>query len=167
NNSSCHSECSENNDENVSNIDDPEDYFEEDLYLRDPALFRVTEQNRQIGADTMMTPATALQEQCHYSSHKLDRQSPGLAFSEPPLFITKVNSIEVTFYYGQLPGCAGRQSDTKEWIIEGDKRKKRRYMFMCDFGEESMYALRWGIGTLLRDGDEVDVVSVIHTNEEV
>lgn len=40
----------------------------------------------------------------------------------------------------------------------------RRYLVACDLSEESVYAIEWAIGTVLRDGDEAIVVSVIETD---
>lgn len=38
-----------------------------------------------------------------------------------------------------------------------DKRRGRTYMLLSDLSEESRYALEWGIGTVIRDGDELYV----------
>lgn len=43
-------------------------------------------------------------------------------------------------------------------------RRVRRYLVACDLSEESVYAIEWAIGTVLRDGDEAIVVSVIETD---
>jgi len=40
-------------------------------------------------------------------------------------------------------------------------RRKRRYVIASDLSEESRYAVEWGIGTVLRDGDEMLVVTVV------
>jgi hypothetical protein len=42
----------------------------------------------------------------------------------------------------------------------GDRRR-RRYLVASDMSEESRYALEWGIGTVLRDGDEMMIVTVV------
>ncbi|KAF8635964.1 hypothetical protein AX15_000128 [Amanita polypyramis BW_CC] len=49
--------------------------------------------------------------------------------------------------------------------LEG--RKSRLYMVASDLGEESRYALEWGIGTVLRDGDDLLVVHVIENESKV
>lgn len=43
--------------------------------------------------------------------------------------------------------------------VEGDetkrKREPKRYIVFSDLSEESKWAVEWGIGTVLRDGDEM------------
>ncbi|KAJ7254401.1 hypothetical protein B0H12DRAFT_1115366 [Mycena haematopus] len=41
----------------------------------------------------------------------------------------------------------------------GDKRK--RYIVASDLSEESRYAVEWGIGTVIRDGDEMMIVNIM------
>ncbi|KAK2465232.1 hypothetical protein APHAL10511_002586 [Amanita phalloides] len=48
-----------------------------------------------------------------------------------------------------------------------DGRKGRRYMVASDLGEESRYALEWGIGTVLRDGDELLVVHILENENKI
>ena len=40
-----------------------------------------------------------------------------------------------------------------------EKRKGRTYMVLSDLSDESRYATEWGIGTVIRDGDELYVTS--------
>lgn len=57
-------------------------------------------------------------------------------------------------------------------ITQGDPagklggRKKRRYVVASDLSEESRYAVEWGIGTVLRDGDEMWLVTVIENESK-
>lgn len=52
-------------------------------------------------------------------------------------------------------------------ITQGDpeatlgERRKRRYVVASDLSEESRYAVEWGIGTVLRDGDEMLIVTIV------
>lgn len=52
-------------------------------------------------------------------------------------------------------------------ITQGDPdgtlgdRRRRRYVVASDLSEESRYAVEWGIGTVLRDGDEMLIVTVV------
>ncbi|KAH9080476.1 hypothetical protein EDB83DRAFT_2539774 [Lactarius deliciosus] len=39
-------------------------------------------------------------------------------------------------------------------------RRPRRYVIASDLSDESRYAVEWGIGTVLRDGDEILIVTV-------
>ncbi|EAW14170.1 universal stress protein family domain protein [Aspergillus clavatus NRRL 1] len=57
-------------------------------------------------------------------------------------------------------------------IIRGDyphlqegRRRQRRYLVATDLSEESVYALEWTIGTILRDGDTMFAVCAV--NEEM
>jgi hypothetical protein len=40
-------------------------------------------------------------------------------------------------------------------------RKKKRYLLASDLSDESRFALEWGIGTVLRDGDEMCALPVL------
>jgi len=52
-------------------------------------------------------------------------------------------------------------------ITQGDPeakrgtRRKRQYVVASDLSEESRYAVEWGIGTVVRDGDEMLIVTVV------
>lgn len=41
----------------------------------------------------------------------------------------------------------------------GGRKQRRRYLVASDLSEESMYAIQWAIGTVIREGDEVRRVS--------
>ncbi|KAI9303963.1 hypothetical protein BJ944DRAFT_203525 [Cunninghamella echinulata] len=40
------------------------------------------------------------------------------------------------------------------------KSYKRKYLVACDFSDESLYAMEWAMGTMLRDSDELHIVTV-------
>ncbi|KAI7893788.1 uncharacterized protein EV154DRAFT_500784 [Mucor mucedo] len=128
---------------------DDDDEYEDDLAIRDPELFKITESNRQIAVDQQTLPV----DPSTSAKHKLVRRPPELVFSDPPTLVSRGDYIQVTFHYGLSP--------------ERHASKPKRYMMMCDFGEESMYAMNWGIGTLLRSGDELHVASVVGTDDEL
>ena len=46
------------------------------------------------------------------------------------------------------------------------EREGRRYVVASDLSEESRYAVEWGIGTVLRDGDEMIVVNAQETESK-
>ncbi|KZP33589.1 adenine nucleotide alpha hydrolases-like protein [Athelia psychrophila] len=56
-------------------------------------------------------------------------------------------------------------------IIQGDpdaiNGKHRRFMVGSDLSQESQYAVEWGIGTVLRDGDELVIVTVQENEAKV
>ncbi|KAI0335869.1 hypothetical protein GY45DRAFT_1239872 [Cubamyces sp. BRFM 1775] len=43
----------------------------------------------------------------------------------------------------------------------------KRYVLASDLSEESRYALEWGIGTVLRDGDELIIVTVVENEGKI
>ncbi|CAE6523999.1 unnamed protein product [Rhizoctonia solani] len=47
------------------------------------------------------------------------------------------------------------------------QREGRRYVVASDLSEESRFAVEWGIGTVLRDGDEMIVVNVQETESKL
>ena len=57
-------------------------------------------------------------------------------------------------------------------ITQGDPegklgtRKMRQYVVASDLSQESRYAVEWGIGTVLRDGDEMLIVTVIENDSK-
>jgi hypothetical protein len=129
---------------------DDDDEYEDDLAIRDPELYKITESNRQIDIDNNVSPSPS---QNTPLKHKLTRRPPELVFSDPPTLVSREDYIEVSFYYGLSE--------------ERKNTRSKKYMMMSDFGEEGMYALKWGIGTLLRSGDELHVASVVDADEEV
>ncbi|TCD70149.1 hypothetical protein EIP91_004619 [Steccherinum ochraceum] len=52
-------------------------------------------------------------------------------------------------------------------ILEQNGRRSKRYVLASDLSEESRYALEWGIGTVLRDGDEMLIVNVVENEAKV
>ncbi|GAA6029860.1 hypothetical protein JCM8097_001083 [Rhodosporidiobolus ruineniae] len=54
-------------------------------------------------------------------------------------------------------------------VIEegGGRKKRRRYLVASDLSEESLYAIQWAIGTVLREGDECIIVSVMETDTKL
>lgn len=54
-----------------------------------------------------------------------------------------------------------RHGDPDRAIEEaGPKKRRRRYLVASDLSDESLYAIQWAIGTVLREGDEVRVASI-------
>ncbi|OQE47368.1 hypothetical protein PENCOP_c001G02671 [Penicillium coprophilum] len=45
---------------------------------------------------------------------------------------------------------------------DGSRRRRRKYLIATDLSEESVYALEWTIGTVLRDGDTIFAIYAIH-----
>ena len=55
------------------------------------------------------------------------------------------------------------QGDPEEKL---GSRRKHRYVVASDLSEESRYAVEWGIGTVLRDGDEMLIVTVVENDSK-
>ncbi|KAI9021633.1 hypothetical protein CLU79DRAFT_752535 [Phycomyces nitens] len=121
-----------------------DDEYEDDLAVRDPELFKITESNRQIILEDMPAEEDT-------KPVKQFRRPLELVFSEPPVTITEANRIIVTMTYGA----------SKSHVT----RKARKYLMAYDGGEESKYAMHWAMGTMLRSGDEVHVVSIINLED--
>ncbi|KAF8508194.1 hypothetical protein BU17DRAFT_77988 [Hysterangium stoloniferum] len=51
--------------------------------------------------------------------------------------------------------------------LEGTGRRARRYVVASDMSMESKYAVEWCIGTVMRDGDELIVVTVTETEAKL
>lgn len=45
-----------------------------------------------------------------------------------------------------------------------ERRQSRTYLVASDLSEESLFAIQWAIGTVLREGDECYIVSVMETD---
>lgn len=45
---------------------------------------------------------------------------------------------------------------------DGSRRCRRKYLVATDLSEESVYALEWTIGTVLRDGDTIYAIYAMH-----
>ncbi|CAL1713194.1 unnamed protein product [Somion occarium] len=52
-------------------------------------------------------------------------------------------------------------------VLEETGRRPKRYVLASDLSNESRYALEWGIGTVLRDGDEMLIVTVVENEAKV
>ncbi|GAA5922270.1 hypothetical protein JCM1841_001391 [Sporobolomyces salmonicolor] len=49
-------------------------------------------------------------------------------------------------------------------VLVESQRKRRKYLVASDLSDESSFALQWAIGTVLREGDECIIVSVMETD---
>ncbi|KAJ8583883.1 adenine nucleotide alpha hydrolases-like protein [Rhizopogon salebrosus TDB-379] len=50
---------------------------------------------------------------------------------------------------------------------EAYNRRRRTYIVASDLSEESRYAVEWGIGTVIRDGDNLLIVTVVENEAKV
>ncbi|KAJ5084051.1 hypothetical protein NUU61_008630 [Penicillium alfredii] len=50
---------------------------------------------------------------------------------------------------------------------DGSRRRRRKYLIATDLSEESVYALEWTIGTVLRDGDTMFAICAVHEDSNI
>ncbi|KAI8976945.1 hypothetical protein BDB01DRAFT_727197 [Pilobolus umbonatus] len=115
----------------------------------DDELVRITEANRCIKSEprSSVTSQTTLRRDL-------------LVFAETPSVLTKSDRVIVHNKYG-----AGLSGDLDPALMK--KTQKRSYLVACDFSEESIHAIEWTMGTMMRDGDGLYVVTVINKDEAV
>ncbi|KAI0059534.1 hypothetical protein BV25DRAFT_1918331 [Artomyces pyxidatus] len=53
-----------------------------------------------------------------------------------------------------------------ETLLKETGRRPRRYVIASDMSDESRYAVEWGIGTVLKDGDEMLIVTVVESDSK-
>ncbi|KAI9274805.1 hypothetical protein BDA99DRAFT_556192 [Phascolomyces articulosus] len=126
---------------NRSSVDDVEVEDDNDDNM-DEELFRITESNRHIPhVDPIFRQRTASM-----------RRRKHLVFSDPPHTERSVRGdrIMVTSHYG---------------VVNEKQCKRRAYLAACDFSEESLYALEWVMGTMMRDGDTLYVLTVVNRED--
>ncbi|ORZ03499.1 hypothetical protein BCR43DRAFT_467106 [Syncephalastrum racemosum] len=112
-------------------------------------LETTTERNRYIPYVPSHTPA-ASSRTSHSSTKKYHDR---LIFSKEPVIVRHPDRWTVTQTYGECPEVAKAHY------------KPRAYLVACDFSHESTSAIEWAMGTMLRDGDEIHVVTVINADD--
>ncbi|KAI8636393.1 hypothetical protein BD408DRAFT_93646 [Parasitella parasitica] len=127
----------------------------------DDELIRITEANRFIPANP--APAQATQQQQRFRSKSLRSQSLStrrqlLVFADKPTITKKPDRIIVSNHYGAGPQ-GSLSSDLKP------SRKSRSYLVACDFSDESFHAVEWTMGTMMRDGDKLYIVTAVNRED--
>ncbi|KAI8637697.1 hypothetical protein BD408DRAFT_424158 [Parasitella parasitica] len=125
------------------------------LQASDPDLLRRTESNRHIPYEGTIQPPKR-SNTLHSQSDQIQKDL--LVFSDNPTVIEESTKLRVVQYYG-----AG-----KGGIMPAEFRSKRRpksYLVACDFSKESLYAIEWTMGTMMRDGDELHVATVANRDD--
>ncbi|KAA1469831.1 hypothetical protein DENSPDRAFT_835507 [Dentipellis sp. KUC8613] len=84
---------------------------------------------------------------------KSTRHEPLPLHTSRPVFMRDRCAITIT------------HGDPEKAVSEG--RRTRKYVVASDLSDESRYAVEWGIGTVLRDGDEMLVVHVVENESKV
>lgn len=119
----------------------PLDEDDEDWSAADEELYQKTEYNRNIPHHEKTAPASPM---------VTPAQRQLLVFSDRPLVEKTNDKVVVTNYYGRT---------------ENSKHGKRQYFAACDFSPESFYAMEWVMGTMMRDGDVLHIVTVINRED--
>ncbi|KAH6912543.1 hypothetical protein BKA70DRAFT_1384345 [Coprinopsis sp. MPI-PUGE-AT-0042] len=157
---------------------------DEEVDWFDPETERNTEQNAII--------APLVQESSHPELEDYDPVGEGVnvVIAPEPYFPTSLNSLgtknkrnprrrKTLRHHEPLPFNTSRPAFQRDrctiTITQGDPdaklaelgRKRRRYVVASDLSEESRYAVEWGIGTVLRDGDEMLLVNVSESDAKV
>lgn len=125
------------------------------LNAADPDLLRRTESNRHIPYDEVLAPR-ARSNSVHGESDVVHRNL--LVFSDNPSIIEQPNKLTVVQYYG-----AGK-SGVMPFAFK-QRRKTKAYLVACDFSKESIYAIEWTMGTMMRDGDELHIAAVVNRED--
>ncbi|KAI9472277.1 MAG: hypothetical protein EXX96DRAFT_583494 [Benjaminiella poitrasii] len=123
---------------------------EDDILEADPELLRRTESNRHIPYDESAAPHPPERSNSILAD---PAQKELLVFADNPAVIEDTNKLCVIHYYG-----AG-----KSGILPASyrtKRKPKAYLVAYDFSKESLYAIEWTMGTMMRDGDELHIATI-------
>ncbi|KAL0077380.1 hypothetical protein J3Q64DRAFT_1302553 [Phycomyces blakesleeanus] len=127
--------------------DGPYDYEEDE---EDEALRLTTEANRLIPvieeAESNIQPNTN------------GLEPDLLVFSDHVTKTVKSDRIVTSMVYG-----AGKNGVLAVNIRP--KRKRRTYLAACDFSDHGYYALEWVMGTMMRDGDELHIATVVNRED--
>jgi hypothetical protein len=125
------------------------------LQESDPDLSRRTESNRHIPYEDIAKPPQR-SDTIHGQNDQIHRDL--LVFSENPTAIEEPTKLSVVQYYG-----AGKSGVLP--AAYRSKRKPKSYLVACDFSKESLYAIEWTMGTMMRDGDELHIATVANRED--
>ncbi|CAO3691215.1 unnamed protein product [Rhizopus stolonifer] len=139
-----------------STEEEKEDDDEEDSYEADRELERITELNRFVSYEE---PTPDLNRPKSLRSLPFDTRADLLVFADEPNTSQSSDRIIVKSHYGA--GLSGQLDEELR-----PTRSSRAYLIACDFSEESIYAVDWAMGSMLRDGDTLHVVTVIKRKEK-
>lgn len=163
--------------------DDDDDYLDDFL---DPVTERNTEQNAIIIPVVHPDPVNGIDEA------EPDPLGEGVNVVVPPepYFPSSLNALggsgarnkrgprrrKSVKHHEPLPFHTSRPIFQRDrctiMVTQGDPvaklsdRRKRKYVVASDLSEESRYAVEWGIGTVLRDGDEMLLVTVVENESK-
>ncbi|GAA5812591.1 hypothetical protein MFLAVUS_006048 [Mucor flavus] len=122
----------------------------------DDELVRITEANRFIPIEKKDTDIKNRRKSLRSQSVTVRRDL--LVFAQKPTVLKKSDRIVVAQRYGA--GLNGKIDQELQ-----PKRRSRGYLVACDFSEESFHAIEWTMGTMMRDGDVLHVVTVVNRED--
>lgn len=166
------------------------DYSDEDEDDIDDFLDPVTERNTEHNA--IVTPVAAPDVLNGIDEAEPDPLGEGVNVVVPPepYFPSTLNSLDRSNtrskrnprrrksvkHHEPLPFRTSRPVFQRDrctiTVTQGDPvaklgaRRKRTYVVASDLSEESRYAVEWGIGTVLRDGDEMLIATVVENESK-
>ncbi|KAG0737235.1 hypothetical protein G6F23_010467 [Rhizopus arrhizus] len=123
----------------------------------DEELHRITESNRYIPFDEVIPPIDLTRVRS-LRSQDVDIRRHLLVFADKPSITKKSDRIMVKNHYG-----AGPEGQLAAQLKP--KRRQRSYLVACDFSDESFNAIEWTMGTMMRDGDQLYVVTVVNRDD--
>ncbi|KAI9025272.1 hypothetical protein CLU79DRAFT_744800 [Phycomyces nitens] len=143
----------EMNDIQARQRSDSDSTDESDWDEEDEELLKRTESNRVIPPEEGETTGTTdIKRNVSVRQRLLSEQRHLLVFTDPEIMV-EPSRATFTFYYGVRPSPPT------------NSRKPRSYFVACDFSEESFYAIEWTIGTMMRDGDQLHVTTVVNRED--
>ncbi|CEI87095.1 hypothetical protein RMCBS344292_01515 [Rhizopus microsporus] len=140
----------------VPNVAKPNEEDEEEDVM-DDELYRITESNRYIPYEEILPPPI-LGRVKSLRSQDVDIRRHLLVFADKPSVTKKSDRIIVRNLYGAGPD--GKLADNLK-----PKRKQRSYLVACDFSDESFNAIEWTMGTMMRDGDHLHIVTAVNRED--
>ncbi|KAF8895405.1 hypothetical protein BD779DRAFT_725427 [Infundibulicybe gibba] len=178
-------------DETVGETDaetEDDDWSDDDMF--DPVTERNTERNALIGPDGRLA---ALEGEADVEPDPLG-EGVNVVVPPEPYFPSTLNTLggssgsirsgkrgprrrKSVKHHEPLPYQTSRPVFQRDrctiTITQGDptaklgERRSRQYIVASDLSEESRYAVEWGIGTVLRDGDQMIIVTVVENESKV
>ncbi|KAJ7134564.1 hypothetical protein C8R44DRAFT_610854 [Mycena epipterygia] len=169
-------DADDSGDEAVNETDDDEEWSDDDMF--DPVTERNTEHNSIVapvpvqddvdadplgeGVNVVVPPDPYFPSTLNAASTARGKRNPrrrkstrheplALQISRP---IFQRDRCTITITQGDPDGKLG-------------DRRRKRYIVASDLSEESRYAVEWGIGTVIRDGDEMMIVNIMENEAKV
>lgn len=163
-------------DDDVDTFDPVTEWNTERNALTDPAVVKSLEENTEIDPDPLGEGVNVVVPPEPYFPSTLNTYHSTIGPHGSIRGRRNPKRRKSTKHYEPLPCETSRPIFQRDrctiTITQGDpvgklgNRKKRRYVVASDLSEESRYAVEWGIGTVLRDGDEMIIVTIVENESK-